>query len=282
MLSNKSMSTERIRDFEVSEIDGAAIASRLDRVAIEEPLEIRIHDQPLAVVMRTPGDDIELAAGFLHAEEIIRNADDVGTIAHCRSGTDPDLENVVNVRLSDTRRGTAAALLAERKADRATVTSSSCGVCGKRTIESLQSSAPPFDAPPSIDLALISTLPAKLRAAQQVFDATGGLHAAGVFGADAELYVLREDVGRHNAVDKCVGFLLLREMLPIRSAVLMVSGRTSFEIVQKALLARIQIVASVSAPSSLAIELARASRMGLIGFVRGSHLNVYAGEARST
>jgi FdhD protein len=273
------MVVERIREFGVNalEKDGAH-EEKTDRVAAEEPLEIRIDQIPLAVVMRTPGDDIDLSAGFLYAEEIIERADDVGTIAHCASGADPDLENVVNVRLSDGRAAAAEAMLATRKAERATITSASCGVCGKRTIESLHSSAKPFSRPPRIDPEAIRRLPDLLRSAQRVFDETGGLHAAGVFDAKGELRVVREDVGRHNAVDKCIGHLLLREALSIDGAVLFVSGRTSFEIVQKALIARIATVASVSAPSSLAIELARASNMALVGFVREGRLNVYSGE----
>ncbi|MCK6552005.1 formate dehydrogenase accessory sulfurtransferase FdhD [Myxococcota bacterium] len=275
------MTRARIRQFDVTAHGPERRDARSDRVAIEEPLEIRIDGAPLAVVMRTPGDDLELAAGFLFAEEILRSSDDIGTIAHCRSGNDPDLANVVDVRLAAERRGTVEAVLAQRKAERSTVTSASCGVCGKKTIESLQASARPFPEAAVIDAALVATLPARLRAAQEVFDATGGLHASAIFSPTGELLVAREDVGRHNAVDKCVGALLLREQLPLRGPhVLMASGRTSFEIVQKALVARIQSVASVSAPSSLAIELARASNMGLAGFVRDGSLNVYAGTTR--
>lgn len=246
-------------------------------MATEEPLEIRVGQRPLAVVMRTPGDDIELAAGFLKAETIIRDAEDVDTIRHCHSGADPDYENVVDVALSAVRRDASEALLAQRMAERSTVTSVSCGVCGKRTIESLHADAKPFDAAPQIDMAMIASLPDRLREAQEVFEVTGGLHAAAVFSSDGTLLVLREDVGRHNAVDKCVGYLLLREILPeLRDAILMVSGRTSFEIIQKALVAGIPAVAAVSAPSSLAVELARSSNMALFGFVRDGNLNVYA------
>ena len=256
----------------VARPDGTA--DKTAAVVTEEPLEIRIDDQPLAVVMRTPGDDIELAAGFLRAEGIIRDADDVATIAHCRE-TDAS-ENVINVRLTEARRNTAEAMLAARAAERSTVTSASCGVCGKRTIESLHVEAPPFESLATVDPEIIAALPDRLRATQTIFDATGGLHGAGLFTADGALVVAREDVGRHNAVDKVIGATLLREMpIPTRS-VLMVSGRTSFEIVQKALIARIQTVAAVSAPTSLAIELARASRMTLMGFVRGGAFNVYA------
>jgi FdhD protein len=257
---------------------GPAGAQAEDQVVVEEPLEIRIDGVPLLVVMRTPGHDLELAAGLLSAEGIVRTVDDIATLAHCRDGIDPELANVVNVRLSDARRAETEADLARRRAERATVSSASCGVCGKRSIESLESTAPPFARPPRIDPALIQRLPAKMRAAQELFDATGGLHAAAIFDRRGELCVLREDVGRHSAVDKCVGHLLLTERAPIEDAILMVSGRASFEIVQKALVARIPTLAAVSAPSSLAVELARASRMGLLGFVRGAGMNVYAGE----
>jgi FdhD protein len=276
------MVVERIRDLDVLKVKSGAAEMAKDRIACEEPLEIRIEQEPLAVIMRTPGDDIELTLGFLYAEEIIRHSDDVGTIAHCKSGTDPNLENVVNVTLAPDRKGSIEAKLAQKKAARSTVTSSSCGVCGKLTIESLQASALPFAEAAVIDTQLISRLPGALRDAQQVFEQTGGLHGAALFDRTGTLLVVREDVGRHNAVDKCVGAMLMREALPVAGAILMVSGRTSFEILQKALMARVQTVAAVSAPSSLAVELARASNMGLCGFVRGEKINVYAGEIATT
>jgi FdhD protein len=276
-----AMVVERIQEVGIARHDdGAAPVQRVDRVAAEEPLEIRLNGEALAVIMRTPGDDIHLAAGFLCAEEIVTSADDIGTIAHCKSGTDPNLENVVNVTLTPERRASADAMLAQRKAERATITSASCGVCGKKTIESLATHAKAFEREPVLDPALIGALPKRLRAAQEVFDATGGLHGAAIFSPDGKLLVVKEDVGRHNAVDKCVGALLLSEVVPFRGVaphVLMVSGRTSFEIVQKALVAGVQIVAAVSAPSSLAVDLARNFRMGLVGFVRDGGFNVYSG-----
>ncbi len=271
------MALSMTQDVGVQALADGGFASRADTVAAEEPLEIRIHGVPLAVVMRTPGHDMELAAGFLCAEEIIRSGDDLESIRHCTSADAEEPENIVEVRLIESVRASTEAALGQRRAERATVTSASCGVCGKRSIEALHSAAPPFDASPEIFAGRILPLPERLRAAQRVFDATGGLHGAAVFDADGELLVAREDVGRHNAVDKCVGFLLMRDMLPVRDATLMVSGRTSFEIIQKALIARIQTVAAVSAPSSLAVELAQASNMGLVGFVRGDSFNVYAG-----
>lgn len=272
------MAVERIRTFDlISRSPGGAVAPKDDQVVVEEPLEIRIDDRPLAVLMRTPGHDIELAAGLLVAEEILADPDDALTIAHCRDGDDPDLTNVVNVRLTPARAANADARIARQQAERMTLTTASCGVCGKRTIESLQAFAAPFDAAPSLDLDALAALPDRMRPSQEVFDATGGLHAAAIFDADGTMLVLREDVGRHNAVDKCVGHLFMMERLPLLGAVLVVSGRSSFEMVQKALVARIQTVVAVSAPSSLAVELARSSNMGLCGFVRGGALNVYAG-----
>ena len=271
------MTVERIRDFVVlAQASDGASANRADSVVVEEPLEIRLDGAPLAVVMRTPGHDIELAAGLLLAEEVVTCSDDFASIAHCTDGDDPNLTNVVTVKLTAERAGLAATRLAMKNAERATIASASCGVCGKRTIESLHTAAPPFDTAPTIDFALIARLPAALRQAQEVFDATGGLHAAAIFDSQGNLLVAREDVGRHNAVDKCVGYLMLREALPVPGAVMMLSGRASFEMVQKALVARIPIIASVSAPSSLAVELARESRIGLCGFVRGASLNQYS------
>ncbi len=269
------MVADRIRQVGVSAFRAGAFESRADEVATEEPLEIRLGDDALAVVMRTPGDDIELAAGFLLAEGIIREADHIGLIRHCRDG-DEEAPNVVNATLSPDRAQTAEALLAERRADRSTVTSSSCGVCGKRTIESLFIGTQPFESQPSLPDELIQGYPEQLRQGQAVFERTGGLHAAAVFDQDGRRLVIREDIGRHNAVDKCVGFLLLREQLPLDSATLMVSGRCSFEIIQKALAAGIQTVCAVSAPTSLAVSLALESKMGLVGFLRDGSFNIYA------
>ena len=246
-------------------------------VVTEEPLEIRIDGRPLAVVMRTPGDDLELAAGFLRAEGIVRDGDDIALIRHCRDEDGAETANVINVELTEFRRNAADARLAARHAERATVTSTSCGVCGKRTIEALTTEAPPFDAESAPKTTVVAALPPQLREAQSTFDATGGLHAAGLFDATGRRIIAREDVGRHNAVDKVVGALTLMEHPVPDGGILMVSGRTSFEIVQKALVARIPIIAAVSAPTTLAIELAAASRMTLIGFVRAGSFTVYTG-----
>ena len=276
------MTVERIRHFErISHQSDGEKAPTQDQIAVEEPLEIRLDQEALAVIMRTPGHDMELAAGLLKAEEIIRDAGDIATIAHCRDGDDPELQNIVNVTLTEECRLRAQDEQSPEKMRRTFLTSSSCGVCGKRSIDSLHVSSPAFEKFEEVQLDEILNFPLEMKKQQVVFDATGGIHAAAIFDAQGNLVVLREDIGRHNAVDKCVGALLLTEQLPIKGAKLMVSGRTSFEIVQKALVARIPTVAAVSAPSSLAIELAQESRMNLCGFVRGKSLNVYAGESLS-
>lgn len=276
------MTVERIRQFSRITHKGEGKEEQVaDQIAVEEPLEIRLSQDPLAVIMRTPGNDIELTVGLLIAEEIIHSSDDIGTIAHCRDGDDPELENVVNVVLTDECKKRVEAEDSPNKMRRTFLTSSSCGVCGKRSIDTLHASSLPFAEYAELKLDEILQFPDAMKKGQSVFDATGGIHAAAVFNASGELLILREDIGRHNAVDKCVGALALREQLPLQNSKLMVSGRTSFEIIQKALVARIQTVAAVSAPSSLAIELARESRINLCGFVRGQSLNVYAGKSVS-
>jgi FdhD protein len=265
--------SEALRAVAVVRVRGGARATESDSAATEAPLEVRLHDQPFAVIMRTPGADRELAAGFLLAERVIAGADDLGTIAHC---TDPGAdhpENVVNVTLAN---GSAAAIERLLAGRRQVTTSSACGMCGRRTIASLAADLAPSDAAWSVPAAVIAALPARLRGRQAVFDATGGLHAAGLFDRDGALVDVAEDVGRHNAVDKIVGRMLMREALPLSQHLLCVSGRTSFEIVQKAIVAGIPIVAAVSAPSSLAIELAQEYGVTLVGFIRGDGFNIYA------
>ena len=244
-----------------------------DHAAVEEPLEIRLHGQPLAVIMRTPGNDPELGAGFLLAEGVIRSADDLGTIHHCTDAGADHPENILTVTLAGRSAADIEPLLAQR---RQVTTNSSCGLCGRRTIESLRTQAPPITATWTITSAVLAALPDALRAAQRVFQHTGGLHAAGLFTRQGQLQTVAEDVGRHNAVDKVIGRRLMREELPLSEHLLFVSGRTSFEIVQKAFFAGIPLVAAVSAPSTLAIEFAQEMGMTLCGFVRGSDCNVYA------
>ncbi len=267
------------RPVRVVRVRAGARAADEDRAAAEEPLEVRLHGRPFAVIMRTPGHDRELAAGFLLAERVVRSADDLGTIAHCRTAAPDSSEagqassNVVNVTLTNTTADAIERLLAAR---RQVTTTSSCGLCGRQTIESLAADAPRLRASWTVGAAVISALPPALRAHQAIFDDTGGLHAAGLFTRDGALVEVAEDVGRHNAVDKIVGRMLMHEALPLGDLILCVSGRTSYEIVQKAVVAGIPVVAAVSAPSSLAIELAEAFGLTLVGFVRGDGFNIYA------
>jgi FdhD protein len=261
-----------LRSVEVVRVRGGVRDAQIDRAATEEPLEVRLHDRPFAVIMRTPGADAELAAGFLLAERVIHDADDLGTIEHCVDA-DAAAGNIINVTLANGSADALDRLLADR---RQVTTSSSCGLCGRRTIESLAADVAPIAAAWTIAGATISTLPERLRERQAVFDETGGLHAAGLFARDGELVDVAEDVGRHNAVDKIVGRMLMRDALPLSNHLLCVSGRTSFEIVQKAIFAGVAIVAAVSAPSSLAIELAEQYGVTLVGFIRGDSFNIYA------
>jgi FdhD protein len=235
-------------------------------------MEVRLHDRPFAVIMRTPGADLELAAGFLLAERVIAAADDLATIEHCA-----DNGNVVNVMLQESAAARVDRALAER---RNVVSNASCGICGRVTIDSLREQAPPLHGGMSASAGVVAAMPAALRAAQPLFDATGGLHAAGLFRAGGELVTSAEDVGRHNAVDKVIGRMLLREQLPASALALCVSGRTSFEIVQKAWFAGIPMLVAVSAPSSLAVSLAREAGITLVGFVRDGSFNIYSHEQR--
>jgi FdhD protein len=256
---------------EVVRVRGATRTVDHDRAAVEEPLEVRLHGRPFAVIMRTPGADRELALGFLLSERVIRGSDDVGAVEHCTDPSADHPENIVNVTLVD------AAPLESLFAERRQVTAnSSCGLCGRRTIESLRSDGAAIDAAWTVAPATLAQLADRLRSAQRVFDETGGLHAAGLFAPDGALVDVAEDVGRHNAVDKVIGRALMQDRLPLAGVLLFVSGRSSFEIVQKAFFAGIPIVASVSAPSSLAIALAGEAGITLAGFVRGDSCNVYA------
>jgi FdhD protein len=253
---------------------------RADLVAAEEPLGIRVGGTALTMTMRTPGDDIELAAGFLVSEAVIRSAGDVAEIklcdgTSCGHGNHDGLGNIADVTLAD-------GVTVPPGARRSFLTTSACGVCGKASIEDicvLPHAALAGDAT-RFDAAVLAGLPTRLREAQRVFSSTGGLHAAGLFGADGDLIVTREDVGRHNAVDKVVGWALLAGRLPLSGCVLLVSGRASFELVQKAVLAGIPLLAAVSAPSSLAVELAAESGLTLVGFLRGASMNVYTAAER--
>src|SRR5271163_4992534 len=251
--------------------DGEAAREQQDDLAEEEPLEIRVRGRAISVTMRTPGHDAELAAGFLFTENIIRSRQDLLRIEHCDRNEEG---NVLNVLL------TPEVHVDFQSLTRHVFASSSCGLCGKATIDSIQSHFPPIQSDMLIDAELLSMLPQKMRAAQETFDRTGGLHAAALFDASGNLIVLREDVGRHNAVDKVVGYCLLEGPFPPDRHVLLVSGRSSFEIMQKALAARVPVVAAVSAPSCLAANFAQESGQTLIGFLRDRRMNVYANAQR--
>jgi FdhD protein len=244
-----------------------------DEVAVEEPLEIRIEGHPVAVVMRTPGHDRELAAGFVLTEGIVREAKEIFEITSCLT-TERPAENVVNVALADPARFDAA------KLSRHVFSSSSCGICGKATIEAAMQQFPAIETAPTVDPKILLRLPEKLAAAQETFKRTGGLHACALFDARGELQLLREDVGRHNALDKLIGHELLAQRLPLGSCILLLSGRISFEMTQKALAAGLAIIAAISAPTSLAVEFAHANNQTLVGFLRGESMNIYTGAER--
>jgi FdhD protein len=251
---------------------GSKPAKRSDHLAREEPLEIRVRGRSVAVTMRTPGHDEELAAGFLLAEGLIRERRDVTLIAHSRGTAEP--QNIVNVFLAP------AVKLDLAQLTRHVFASSSCGLCGKASIEAVHQHFPPLTSQLTVAEKKLFALPTRMRRAQPTFVQTGGLHAAAVFDATGDLIVAREDIGRHNAVDKVLGHGFLGGNLPFDSHVLLVSGRASFEIMQKALAAQIPIVCAVSAPSSLAVEFARESGQTLVGFLRDDGMNVYAGAER--
>jgi FdhD protein len=246
--------------------------ARSDALAREEPLEIRVRGRSVAVTMRTPGHDKELAAGFLLTEGIVRSRADIVEIAPCMEGDAP--ENTLNVFLAP------AVQVDFEQLTRHVFATSSCGLCGKASIDAVHQHFPPVDSTLRIPAQILVRLPERMRAAQETFAQTGGLHAAGIFDINGTLLILREDVGRHNAVDKVLGHSFLENKLPLDAHVLLVSGRASFEIVQKALAARIPIVAAVSAPSSLAVEFARESGQTLVGFLRDGAMNIYAGAER--
>lgn len=270
---------------DISKDQGGVRHVRSDRVAVEEPLEIRLGyttpggraSRSVSITMRTPGNDRELAAGFLYTESVIHRAGDIASVEPCGSpAPDTGNFNVVRVELAP---GVDVDL---GRLQRHFYTTSSCGVCGKTSLDALRATGAETldDAGPRFTRETLVSMPAALRAAQPTFEETGGLHAAAAFDSKGDLIVTMEDVGRHNAVDKVVGYLLLNGSLPASDLGLMVSGRASFELMQKALVAGIPLLAAVSAPSSLAVQLARDFNMTLIGFLRGKTFNIYAGEQR--
>ena len=262
----------------VLRLGGPTEVERPDTLVVEEPLEIRVGGAPLAVTMRTPGDDMDLAAGFLVSEGVITRTEELEAMRYCAGATDEGLNtyNVLDLTLA------AGVAPPDPSLARAFYTTSSCGLCGKASLDAVRTQArwSVEGDPLTVAAATLATLPDLLRAAQQVFDKTGGLHAAGLFTATGELLVMREDVGRHNAVDKCVGWALREGLLPLRGTVLLVSGRASFELTQKAWMAGIPLLAAVSAPSSLAVDLAEEAGMTLVGFLRGPSMNLYTGAHR--
>lgn len=263
----------------VIRIRDGVVTTRPDTLVAEEPLEIRLNGKPLAITMRTPGDDFALAAGFLVSEGVLANAYDLQNIMYCAGATvdGSNSYNVVDVRTAPD------VVMPDITLERNVYTTSSCGLCGKASLDAVRTTArwPIADTPPvRVEPALLASLPDRLRAAQRVFDRTGGLHAAALFSEEGELLDIREDVGRHNAVDKLVGRALQNGDLPLSRVILLVSGRASFELAQKAVMAGIPVLAAVSAPSSLAVDLAAETGLTLVGFLRGSNMNVYAGEDR--
>jgi FdhD protein len=273
--------TERRR---VIRIRDGAVSARPDTLVAEEPLEIRLNGKQLAITMRTPGDDFALAAGFLVSEGVLGAGDELRNIVYCAGATvdGSNTYNVVDVQTAPD------VVIPDITLERNVYTTSSCGLCGKASLDAVRTTArwaiddgdaagsPPMRLEPE----LLAGLPDRLRAAQRVFDRTGGLHAAALFSEDGELLDIREDVGRHNAVDKLVGRALQNDALPLSRTILMVSGRASFELAQKAVMAGIPVLAAVSAPSSLAVDLAAETGLTLVGFLRGTSMNVYAGDHR--
>ncbi|MBV9691564.1 MAG: formate dehydrogenase accessory sulfurtransferase FdhD [Ktedonobacteraceae bacterium] len=281
-LWRSSLDPERVMQVGVTHWHEQEQQQREDYLTVEEPLELRVERRSLAVIMRTPGHDHELAMGFLLTEGVIQSAADVLALEDALDEDGLPLANVLDITLRSERQ--AASLQSQPMAfERHFVVSASCGLCGKKSVSDLLLSTPPLTPTAlQVSVATFYTLANQLRTGQAVFQHTGGLHAAGLFSSKGELLLLREDVGRHNAVDKLIGHGLLHDKFPYTEHVLLVSGRTSFEIVQKALLARIPFVAAVSAPSSLAVELAHSGGVTLIGFLRGHSMNVYTHSQRIT
>ena len=253
--------------------------TRPETLAVEEPLEIRVNGAPVTVTMRTPGSDIELAQGFLLTEGVIGARDDVRTIRYCGGRDDDDnTYNVLDVTLA------AGVNPPSLDVTRNFYTTSSCGVCGKASLDAVRliSRFSPGSDPATVAAAMLQAMPGQLRSAQKVFDTTGGLHGAALFGVDGTMLVVREDIGRHNAVDKVIGWALEHERVPLTGSVLLVSGRASFELTQKAVMAGIPVLAAVSAPSSLAVSLAEDSGVTLVAFLRQDSMNVYTRADRIT
>jgi FdhD protein len=273
-----------VSSIRIKKINGEVSHPADDLLAAEEPLEIRLgfgssderRQKSISVTMRTPGHDFELALGFLFSEGIIKNKEDVSQIRYCTSDTDNG-DNIVRVELKE------QVIPDLQKLERHFYTSSSCGICGKASIESIRTICPSSSGEKddlSFNAAFIYQLPALLRKQQNIFDHTGGLHASALFDEDGNLLFVREDAGRHNALDKLIGAALASGMLPLNHHVLLLSGRASFELIQKAAMAGVRVVAAVGAPSSLAVQAAKEFNMTLIGFLRDQRFNIYSGEER--
>lgn len=274
--------TPSTRRVPVTRVDGTNKTAEHDSLAVEEPLEIQLSSlsgrrRTVSITMRTPGNDIELAAGFLFTEALLHHSSEILSFEHCgQNPHDPSLQNVLRLSLA------GSADMDDVRLDRNFYTTSSCGVCGKTSIDALRAVSTfdlKSDSKP-VAAGVITQLPEKLRASQVTFARTGGLHAAGLFSKDGELLAVYEDVGRHNALDKVVGSRFLANMLPLSGTIVMLSGRASFELVQKGVMAGVSIMAAIGAPSTLAVELAQSTGMTLIGFVRDARFNIYCGDER--
>jgi FdhD protein len=252
--------------FPVLKISEGQLQHTEDAVVVEEPLEIRVNTASVGITMRTPGDDFDLAVGLLRTEGIIKSAEEIGTMGYCPDEEHPDLRNIINITLLDQDR--------KLQSSRRLWVNSSCGICGQSTLEAIQKLASPIESGLKVDYDVLSNLPSRMRERQRNFDVTGGIHAAGLFDVSGKLVLIREDLGRHNAVDKVLG-AGLRSGIRFSELIMMVSGRLGFEIAQKALVAGVPIIASVSAPSSLALNLANLFGITAVGFVRGHSMNVY-------
>jgi FdhD protein len=260
---------DEVREYRALKWHGGATSERDEKLAVEEPLEIRLAGRRFTLTMRTPGHDEELAAGFLFAEGFINDATELGEIRRVRGRKGAPDSNAIDVILNVPADGLRARL------KRNFVMSSSCGVCGKTSIDSIRRRVAPASDSAQVLAATLLSLPEKLRAGQRVFAATGGLHGAAIFSLEGMMLTIREDVGRHNAVDKVIGYALMNAMVPLSRHLMMVSGRLSFEIVQKAAAAGVPILAAVSAPSSLAVDLAEEIGTTLVGFLRDGSFNIY-------
>ncbi|HEV7420208.1 MAG TPA: formate dehydrogenase accessory sulfurtransferase FdhD [Mycobacterium sp.] len=268
-----------------SHLTADAVTTRPETLAVEEPLELRINGTAITVTMRTPGSDVELAQGFLLTEGVIGQRDDIARVEYCR-GAPPNPESLRSSTPEDEGTNTYNVLdvtltpgvpMPEVDVTRNFYTTSSCGVCGKGSIDAIRqiSRHSPGDDPTVVAAEALSAMPDRLRSAQRVFASTGGLHGAALFDADGAMLVVREDIGRHNAVDKVIGWAVEHERIPLSGTVLLVSGRASFELTQKAVMAGIPVLAAVSAPSSLAVDLASQAGLTLVAFLRGESMNVY-------